>query len=215
MAEPAVNMMFETPLIEADLADAGEMNAALAAAIASRLAAVELPPAAAWRDEADLHSRAPDAATALAGQAVALAARHSVDVGSPEAPRFDWRSSLSAVAVPTGAELPLAHEPAATWTVHYCIDPGGAGGAAGGLLLLQDPRMPTVHMVAPELRFRLRGGAAAGEPLQSFAPAAGRMMMVPGWLRAGISRYLGPGRQLWVVAHVFAEGRYGAPPPAV
>jgi hypothetical protein len=205
MAEPISSMMFQTPLIEADLIEAEVMNASLVEAIAKRRSGIALSPATPWSDDADLHSWGPDAAAMLAEQAVALAVRYSMDVGAPEAPRFAWHCSLSALALPSGAALQLEDRPGATWTVYYCIHPGAAGEANGGLLLLQDPRLPTLHRLAPELRFRLAGGVLAGEPLLSFVPAQARMMMVPGWLRAGISRYSGQGEQLWVIVDIFAE----------
>jgi uncharacterized protein (TIGR02466 family) len=71
----------------------------------------------------------------------------------------------------------------------------------GGELVLHDPRMPTIAMHAPYLRFRNAGG----ERQVKVKPAPGLLVMFPSWLAHEVEPWDGEGMRISIAINLMAS----------
>ena len=212
-AAPVALSLFETPVIVDEVPDAGVLNAALATAIRARRAAspgVRISNIDGWQsDNAMLHWGG-EAARALERRILAAADRFTIDISARDGtPRHNWVASMWANISPPGGSNQMHTHPGAYWSAVYYVDDGYAGSsdpALGGELVLLDPRMPTVLMAMPNLRFRAPDGARH-EPQLNMRPKSGRIIMFPGWLTHGVMPYRGRGERISIAVNLIAMPR--------
>jgi len=211
---PVIEALFETPVIVDSLPDAAALNAGLLSAIrarrASHPAGVTRSNQLGWHSDIDMLDWGGAAARALVEHVVGVADEHSIDIVSPDAPRFAWLPEMWANISPRGASNQFHCHAGAFWSAVYYVDDGYAGSSdrrLGGELIIEDPRMPMLLMEGPDLRFRPRPDSTIAEPEQLFRPASGRLLMFPGWLRHGVKPYLGDRERVSIAINLTAFRR--------
>ena len=212
-AAPFALSLFETPVIVDEVPDAVALNAALASAIRARRAAspgVRISNIDGWQsDNAMLHWGG-EPARRLEARILAAADRFTVDIAARDGtPRHKWVANMWANISPPGGSNQMHTHPGAYWSAVYYVDDGYAGAfdpVLGGELVLLDPRMPTVLMAMPNLRFRAPDGAPH-EPQLNMRPKSGRIIMFPGWLTHGVMPYRGRGERISIAVNLVATPR--------
>ena len=175
--------LFPTLLGIDTLPRAAEVNAVLAPAI-KRAAG-----SGAWQGTLERTDPAVAAALdAVTSHITRLAERHTEDALSPQASRFRWAVRVRASAAPPHAAVEPLREWEAFWAASYFVQDGYAGSALralAGEIVIEDPRLPMPMAEFSDLRLRttLDPAAPAYEPEVQVRPAAGRLLMYPGWLR--------------------------------
>ena len=199
--------LFETPLIVDQLPNAGEINRRLKETILARQAAdsgVRFSNVSGWQSAPDMLQWGGPAAEELLARIKFLVDRYTVDVGSPDASRYGWYSTMWANVSTAGASNQMHSHPGSTWSAVYYVDDGFQGStdpALGGALVLSDPRMPGIAMNAPDLRFRRPGQQAEG--WEKFVrPASGRIIIFPSWLQHAVHLFKGPGTRISIAANL-------------
>jgi len=200
--------LFDTMVVVEELPGAAQLNAALRSIILARQAAsqgVKVSNIGGWQSDHDMVNWGGDAGTVLLKQIQALADRNSVDIRSPNMPRHRWVPEMWANVSPPEASNQLHTHPGAYWSAVYYIDDAGGGSGAdlGGELVLEDPRMPMVMMIMPNLRFR-RADGSVHEPQIALRPKNGRLIMFPSWLRHGVAPHRGTGPRISVAVNLMA-----------
>lgn len=206
-----VEYLFETPLIFTEIPGAAELNRALVAAIEERRKSD--PEGAAisnrlgWHSDTAMLEWAGEPAHRLMDQVIAIANRFSQDIGGRGRRRFIWVPEMWANVSSKGASNQLHAHPGSFWSAVYYVDDGYAGSPdrrLGGELELEDPRSPMINMEAPDLRFRAAADAPPSTLETLVRPAAGRLLMFPGWLRHAVKPYFGEGTRISVAMNLTA-----------
>ena len=160
---PQAAGLFETPLIVDEMPDSASINAALRAAILRRQqedGGLAISNVGGWHSDTNMLSWGGEAAQALSARIAAAVDRFTVDIRGGEVRRHKWAPEMWANVSPPGASNRHHCHPGAYWSAVYYVDDGYEGSPdreLGGELVLFDPRMPTVRMAAPDLRFRRPG----------------------------------------------------------
>ncbi|AHE56872.1 hypothetical protein [Sphingomonas sanxanigenens] len=206
-----VNLLFATSLGVGTVAEPARLNGMLAAAIGARRPGIagRAEMAQAWKFSEDLAIWGGEGAALLAGELRAAADRLTLDVGAREVPRYRWDVTMTAYVAQRGEVGETSKRHDAFWRALYFIDDGYAGdrNATGGELVIEDPRLPAPLMEDPDLRLRLQlqqGGAIYMEEAV-LRPAAGRLLMLPGWLRVVHRPHNGKGERIWISADLVAH----------
>jgi uncharacterized protein (TIGR02466 family) len=192
-----IRRFFATPVVLDRLQDADVLNAALERTIAERRAAdsgLKLSNRGGWQSRHDFTAWAGAEGKALIARALELAGAHSQGQdGKP--PR--WRVDAWANVSGEGAfNMPHVHG-GTFWSCVYYVR---VGEGEGGQLVLHDPRMPALRMHAPGVRFRGMGPELRAE----IQPAAGLMVLFPGWLSHSVEPLQGSGERISVAMNIRA-----------
>ena len=210
---PQVNLLFATSLGVGMVADPVRLNALLAPAISARRAGAggqgRDGVAQAWRSPDDVAAWGGEGASILAGEILAAADRLTLDVGARDARRYRWELAMTVHVARIGEASAGINRHDAFWRALYFVDDGYAGdrNAAGGELVVEDPRLPAPLMEDPDLRLRLQlqpGGASYVEDAV-LRPATGRLLLLPAWLRATHRPHGGRGERIWISADLVAH----------
>jgi uncharacterized protein (TIGR02466 family) len=193
-----IRAFFATPVVFDRLAGADALNAALERTIAERRAAdsgLKLSNrGGGWQSRHDFTAWAGAEGKALVAHALALAGAHSerTDGSAP-----GWRVDAWANVSGEGAfNMPHVHG-GTFWACVYYVR---VGEGEGGQLVLHDPRMPGLRMHAPGVRFRNMGPELRAE----IQPAAGLMVLFPGWLSHSVEPWQGSGERISVAMNIRA-----------
>ena len=192
-----VRRLFATPVVLDRLQGADALNAALERTIAERRAAdsgLNLSNRGGWQSQHDFTAWAGAEGQALIVRAVELAGAHTQSPGGGP-PR--WRVDAWANVSGEGAfNMPHVHG-GTFWSCVYYVR---VGEGEGGQLVLHDPRMPGLRMHAPGVRFRNMGPELRAE----IQPAAGLMVLFPGWLSHSVEPWQGTGERISVAMNIRA-----------
>jgi hypothetical protein len=113
---------------------------------------------------------------------------------------LEWNISACATIRQKGDHIELSARPGAMWSGSYYVDDGYAKSddeTLGGEIELADPRGALPAMVAPELAFRIPGGATAGF-VELIRPQSGMIVLHPSWQARGERRFEGAGQRMTV-----------------
>jgi uncharacterized protein (TIGR02466 family) len=83
------------------------------------------------------------------------------------------------------------------WSAVYYVR---AGDGEGGQLVLHDPRMPSLRMHAPGLRFKDAGPDVRAE----IQPKSGLIILFPAWLSHSVEPWQGEGHRISVAMNIRA-----------
>jgi len=194
-----IRRLFATPVVLDRVQGADALNAALERTIAERRAAdsgLKLSNRGGWQSQHDFTSWAGAEGQALIARAAELAGAHSQ---SPSGGPPRWRVDAWANVSGEGAfNMPHVHG-GTFWSCVYYVR---VGEGEGGQLVLHDPRMPGLRMHAPGVRFRGMGPELKAE----IQPAAGLMVLFPGWLSHSVEPWQGTGERISVAMNIRAAG---------
>lgn len=201
--------VFATPVVIDDLPGAAAVNTRLGAAIRARAAVdpgVRHSNIGGWQSATDMGVWAHAEAEPLVAHVMAIVAENTTDVGAAGKPRFYWSPQLWANINHAGASNQTHCHPGAIWAAVYYVDDGYDGRSDpgdGGELVLIDPRFPTTMMTAPDLRLRTPEGVRYESEIL-IRPAAGRIVMFPGWLSHAVRVFRGTGTRISVAINIVA-----------
>lgn len=205
--------LFPTPLLLLEVPEAARLNAALKPRILARRAihaGLAHSNFGGWHSDTELLQWGGSEAGELVKAFLQLASRHSRDLASPDAPRFDWGVKMWANVSERGAANAGHAHPGAFWSGVYYVDDGAASGAdastdlgadVGGELCLVDPRYPLVQQAAPDVACL----SANGTPLraeQRIKPQAGLLVAFPSWLQHMVRPYRGAGTRISIAINL-------------
>lgn len=190
--------LFATPVLIDELADAGDLNAALETAILARMKSdpgLRLSNQGGWQSNHDLSAWAGDAGKRVIDHATALATQNTiVDQGVG----MGWAVDAWANVSTAGASNRAHVHGGSFWSAVYYVQ---VGDDQGGALVLYDPRMPALRMHAPSLRFK-DGGS---EVFASILPKAGRMVLFPAWLSHSVEPWEGSGTRISIAMNIRSQ----------
>jgi uncharacterized protein (TIGR02466 family) len=199
--------LFETPVIVDHMPQAAALNADLGARILARRAdhpGLAISNEGGWHSDRAMLEWGGDGARRLADRILATVAAFTTDIKQTGAPRHRWYPEMWANVSPPGAANRHHCHPGAFWSAVYYVDDGYGGSddpALGGELVLYDPRMPMVRMLAPDLRF-VRPGQPPDHDENRMRPASGRIVIFPGWLNHSVAPYRGTGLRISVAMNL-------------
>lgn len=189
--------LFATPVVVEDLPDADEINDQLAPLILEQQradAGVNLSNRGGWQSKHDFGSWGGSLGERLVNHALRLANLHTRSA-NPRPPRWSV-DSWANVNGPGGYNNAHIHG-GTFWSCVYYVK---VDGAAGGELVLHDPRLPGLRMHAPHLRFKDCGP----ELRTKLVPTAGRMILFPGWLLHSVEPWNGEGERISIAMNIRA-----------
>jgi uncharacterized protein (TIGR02466 family) len=190
--------LFATPLIMADLQDAGSLVAELKTVIAERRAShpgTSRSNMGGWQSDTAMLQWGGSSAYKLAALVLHMCNRFTRDVGQtdPSQPRFEWSGQMWAnICPPTVGHESHTH-PGSLWSSVFYVDDGLAEGdeaEAAGVFVLQDPRNPTPVMYQPDLRIMDPDGSTYRSD-HRVAPKVGRVMAFPSWVAHWVTPHQG------------------------
>lgn len=204
--------LFDTAFIIDEVSDAAPLCAELRAAILARRAAnpsgLQISNRLGWHSEVAMLSWGGGAAMRLVEHVIGLADRFTRDVKAVEGmPRYAWVPEMWANVSGRGASNQYHVHPGAFWAAIFYVEDGYNGSSdrrLGGELEIEDPRMPMLQMENPDLRLGVAVGQAPPPPEIVVRPAAGKLLMFPGWLRHGVRPYLGTGQRISIAINLTA-----------
>lgn len=177
LTKTGTTLLFPTRLVTFAIR-APELDAAIRALVLARSATtptVSRGERVGWQSDNDfLHW---SAETRALGKLFADAVMSAHDAGAPEIALFGWANLFT-----RGVYFnPHAHADAA-WSGVYYVDAGDSGAAAGGMLMLGDPRAGAGMVIRDSNRF---DSASSVE----IAPRTGELLIFPAWLAHWVTPY--------------------------
>ena len=199
--KPQIRSMFPTPVCVHFLPIAQELNAELRPLILEKMAANGTTDTRGqgWRSQADFESWGGASAQTMFRVLRELADGVTATRGGARV-TLEWRFTACAAVRQKSDYAELAARPGAMWSAIYYVDDGYAKSddeTLGGEAELADPRGALPAMVAPQLSFRIPGGASAGL-LETIRPQTGMILMHPSWQPRGERRFEGTGQRVAV-----------------
>ena len=197
-----VAILFGTPIVIDDLADAGALNAALSTTIFAREKShpgTQHSNLGGWQSDWEMDRWGSAAAIKLLAIGRNTANRVTCDrSGKPVT--VAWKADMWANVNRSGHGNEYHLHPASVWSVVYYVDDGGidADPALGGELEFMDPRGPLPAMNAPHLAFAMPGGLSGGAT-ERVRPKAGRMVLFPAWMMHQVRPYRGTATRISAV----------------
>jgi uncharacterized protein (TIGR02466 family) len=194
-----VRLLFATPVVLAELEQAGELNAALEQLILAKRGedqGLKLSNRGGWQSNHDFVGWSGEAGRTLINRACALASANVVRRdGKPPRWSVDAWANISG---PGAFNMPHVHG-GTYWSAVYYVR---VGEGEGGELVLHDPRMPGLRMHAPHLRFNNPGPELKAE----IKPKEGLLVLFPGWLSHSVEPWEGSGERISVAMNIRAIG---------
>jgi uncharacterized protein (TIGR02466 family) len=206
--------LFATPVLAADLEGAGELNRELAERLLAEergAGGIRRSNVGGWHSDGNLAVR-PEACfravfDAVVAGARALSARLGEAAGAPALP--SWRYDLDAWAmIMRSGDYAVLHDHGdAHWSAVYWVDPGDS-----------DPREPLsgrLVLVDPRRRGRPTPGLELFSAAVPIRPAAGALVVFPGWLQHYVHSYRGERPRISISCNVVmvAEATGSGSPP--
>jgi uncharacterized protein (TIGR02466 family) len=195
---PALQKLFATPLL-VDKIDDPSFIAALEEAILKRRSEdpgiMRSNIGGGWHSDVRMMQWGGPAAKRLIDHVVRLVNGATVETGVQQGTPLKWAiDSWANVNEKGGANARHIHGGCFWSAVFYVrVDEG-----SGGELCLYDPRMPTLAMHAPRLRFKLAGG----EREVRVKPEAGRLIVFPAWLAHEVEPSIGDGLRISIAINL-------------
>jgi uncharacterized protein (TIGR02466 family) len=186
--------LFSTPLVMADLPEAGQLNPRLVKLILER---AETDPGTrhsnlgGWQSSWDMQEWGGPPVKKVLRAARSLANSMTVDrEGKPVTVR--WKANCWANVNRSGQANEFHTHPGAFWSGCYYVDDGGIGEnpTLGGSFEVQDPRGVAPAMYAPNLTFAGPGGKSLGASY-TLRPHSGMIILFPSWLQHAVRPYHG------------------------
>ncbi len=212
MTAPQVHSMFETLLIVDSLPDHVTLNRDLAAAIQARRkqdpAGIARSNQLGWHSDTAMIGWGGPAFRTLIERVVANANANCIDLAAAGSSPLRWFTEAWANISVRGSSNQSHSHAGAFWSAVYYVDDGygeSSDRALGGELELEDPRMPMLLAENPDLRFRPGPDWAIAEPERIIRPVTGRLLMFPGWLRHGVTPYLGNRERISIAINLTAH----------
>jgi uncharacterized protein (TIGR02466 family) len=193
-----IDILFGTPIVIDDLADAASLNAALGATILAREKThpgTQHSNLGGWQSEWDMDRWGGVAAIKLLAIGRNTANRVTTDrQGQPVS--IAWKANMWANVNRSGHGNEFHSHPGSFWSAVYYVDDGGidADPALGGQLEFMDPRGPGPAMYAPHLAYGSAGLSVGANEM--VPPRAGRLVMFPAWLLHQVRPYRGAAQRI-------------------
>lgn len=186
--KPQIRSLFPTPVCVHFLPVAQEVNAELRPLVLAKMQADgdAIVPGQGWRSAPDFEAWGGGHAQTLFRVARELADSVTATRSGARV-QIDWAITACASVRQNGDHLETTAHPGALWSGVYFVDDGYAKSddeALGGECEFADPRGTLPAMVAPQLAFRIPGGATAGMN-EVIRPATGMILVYPSWQRRG------------------------------
>ena len=199
--KPQIRSMFATPVCVHFLPIAQEVNAELRPLILEKMTNTGAtdPHGQGWRSPADFESWGGGHAETLFRVLRELADSLTATRAGSRV-NFDWKISACATVRQKGEYAGLATRPGALWSGLYVVDDGYAKSddeTLGGECELADTRGPLPAMLAPQLAFRIPGGATAGH-VEAIRPQMGMILLHPSWQARGERRFDGANHRITI-----------------
>jgi uncharacterized protein (TIGR02466 family) len=193
-----VQHIFSTPLLVERIEDP-QFNLALEKAILARHSehpGVQRSNVGGWHSDLQLLDWGGAPARRLLDHVIALANKNTIYKGGGEVVT-EWRAEGWANVSQNGATNMMHVHGGCYWSAVYYvrIDEG-----EGGQLVFYDPRMPTLAMHAPHLRFR----NGNGEREVRVKPAPGLLILFPAWLQHAVDAWYGEGFRISIAINLTA-----------
>jgi Putative 2OG-Fe(II) oxygenase len=199
--KPQIRNMFPTPVCVHFLPIAQEVNAELRPLVLDKMAVngtTDLR-GRGWHSASDFDNWGGAAAQTLFRVVRELAdALTATRTGARIA--LEWKVTACASVRQKGDYAELSARPGAMWSGVYFVDDGYAKSdeeALWGECEFADPRGALPVMVAPQLSFRIPGGASAGH-VEAIRPQTGMIVLHPSWLARGERRFEGTGPRVTI-----------------
>ena len=193
-----VTILFGTPIVIDELADAAALNPALGTTILAREKShpgTQHSNLGGWQSDWEMDRWGGAAAIKLLAIGRNTANRITTDrQGQPVS--ISWKANMWANVNRTGHGNEFHSHPGSFWSGVYYVDDGGidADPALGGELEFMDPRGPGPAMYAPQLAYGSAGlSVGANEVVR---PKAGRLVMFPAWLLHQVRPYRGGAQRI-------------------
>jgi uncharacterized protein (TIGR02466 family) len=195
---PRVQHIFSTPLLIDRLGDP-QFNLALEKAILTRHSedpGVKRSNVGGWHSDLQLLDWGGPPVRRLFEHVIALADKNTIYKSGGEV-KTDWRVEGWANVSQDGAANMMHVHGGCYWSAVYYvrIDEG-----KGGQLVFYDPRMPTLAMHAPHLRFR----NGNGEREVRVRPVPGLLILFPSWLSHAVDPWYGEGFRISIAINLTA-----------
>ena len=194
--------IFSTPLLVGKLADPAVRSGLEEAILARRAEDGGIKRSnigGGWHSDLQLMNWAGDPARKLLEHVLALVNRNTTSISAQgrEPQQMQWMvESWANVNEKGGANARHVHGGCYWSAVYYVrMDEG-----TGGELVLFDPRMPTLAMHAPHLRFRNTGG----EREVRIKPEPGLLVVFPSWLAHSVEPWHGEGLRISIAINLTA-----------
>ncbi|HSI01632.1 MAG TPA: 2OG-Fe(II) oxygenase family protein [Reyranella sp.] len=193
-----VTILFGTPIVIDELADAAALNPALGTTILAREKShpgTQHSNLGGWQSDWEMDRWGGAPAIKLLAIGRNTANRITTDrQGKPVS--IAWKANMWANVNRTGHGNEFHSHPGSFWSAVYYVDDGGidADPALGGELEFMDPRGPGPAMYAPQLAYGSAGlSVGANEVVR---PKAGRLVMFPAWLLHQVRPYRGGAQRI-------------------
>ena len=193
-----INILFGTPIIVDDLADAATLNAALSTTIFEREKShpgTQHSNLGGWQSDWDMDRWGGAPAIKLLAIGRNTANKVTTDrAGKPVS--IAWKANMWANVNRTGHANEFHSHPGSFWSAVYYVDDGGidADPALGGELEFMDPRGPGPAMYAPQLAYGSSGLSVGAN--ETVRPRTGRLVMFPAWLLHQVRPYKGAAQRI-------------------
>ena len=193
-----INILFGTPIIVDDLADAATLNAALSTTIFEREKShpgTQHSNLGGWQSDWDMDRWGGAPAIKLLAIGRNTANKVTTDrAGKPVS--IAWKANMWANVNRTGHANEFHSHPGSFWSAVYYVDDGGidADPALGGELEFMDPRGPGPAMYAPQLAYGSAGLSVGAN--ETVRPRTGRLVMFPAWLLHQVRPYRGAAQRI-------------------
>ena len=200
-----VALLFGTPIVIEEPADAPALNAALSTTILAREKShpgTQHSNLGGWQSDWEMDRWGGAAAIKLLAIGRNTANRITTDrQGKPVS--IVWKANMWANINRSGHGNEFHSHPGSFWAAVYYVDDGGisADASLGGELEIMDPRAPGVAMYAPQLAFNVPGGLSVGAN-EVVRPKPGLMVMFPAWLLHQVRPYKGSAERISIACNL-------------
>lgn len=156
-----------------------------------------------WHSDDDLVAWGGKGTRVVIDAALGLARRLTCDrQGQPV--DINWRLGASVMVRRPGAVVPSWQTPFCHWLALYQLDDGLSGpDEEPAMITIDDPRGPVTMMASPQTGCAMPGAHRPGEA-EKVILQRGQIILLPGWLRVGMTAHLGTRAAMTILVNMFA-----------